>query len=328
MDDIPKPIPENPIRLFDQLRQFIRLQHKAYTTEKTYLHWIKRFIIFHKKRHPRTMGEREIEQFLDHLVSRRSVSKNTQKTALNAIVFLYKQFYGWKTLELKYRLSTDPQRIPVVFSHQEARNVIAALPSPYKLKALLMYGAGLRISECCRLRVKDIDFEMNSIFVRQGKGAKDRVTMLPQTAVMALKKQICQVELTHQQDLENGFGEVYMPFALARKYQTAAKEIAWQYLFPAHLLSTDPRTGITRRHHIFDRTVQKKVWHAVRTANIKKKCGCHTFRHSFATRLLEQGYDIRTIQELLGHSDVKTTEIYTHVVKQGGKGVRSPIDVC
>lgn len=328
MDDIPKPIPANPTRLFDQLRQFIRSQHKAYKTEKTYLHWIRRFIIFHNKRHPQTMGEREIEQFLDQLVSKRSVSKNTQKTALNAIVFLYKQFYGRDTLELKYRLSTDPQRIPVVFSHQEARNIIAALPAPYKLKALLMYGAGLRISECCRLRVKDIDFEMNTIIVRQGKGAKDRVTMLPQTAVIALQKQIRLVELIHQQDLENGFGEVYMPFALARKYRTAAREIGWQYLFPAHLLSKDPRTGIKRRHHIFDRTVQKKVGHAVRAANIRKKCGCHTFRHSFATRLLEQGYDIRTIQELLGHSDVKTTEIYTHVVKQGGKGVRSPVDIC
>jgi len=326
MDDIPTPIPAKPIKFLDQLRQFIRAQNKAYKTEKTYIHWVTRFIRFHHKRHPADMGADELEQFLDHLSLHEHVSKNTQKTALNALIFLYRQFLKIELRKLKYNYASAPTPIPVVFTHKEAQSVIAGLRAPYKLKAQLMYGSGLRISECLRLRVKDLDFGMNVIIVRSGKGEKDRVTLLPEKLIKELRQQIAFVELTHQRDLANGVGEVYLPNALSRKFPNAPYQIAWQYLFPAINLSTDPRSGKERRHHVMDSTLQKAVRMSIRNCKIHKKCGSHTFRHSFATRLLENGYDIRTIQELLGHSDVKTTEIYTHVVKHGGMGVRSPID--
>ncbi len=326
MNDIPVSIPANPTRFLDKLRQFIRIQNKAYKTEKTYIHWAKRYIRFHHKRHPREMGADEVEQFLDHLALHEHVSKNTQKTALNALVFLYVQFLEIKLRELKYRYASKPPSIPVVFSHTEAESVINRLDHPYYLMAQLMYGSGLRISDCIRLRIKDLDFGMNVIIVRNGKGDKDRVTVLPGTLIEPLKEQISYVKQLHEHDIQNNVGEVYLPNALSRKYPSAARQTGWQYLFPATHLSVDPRSGTKRRHHIMDSTVQRAVKNAINACNIHKKSGCHTFRHSFATRLLESGYDIRTIQELMGHSDVKTTEIYTHVVKQGSKGVRSPID--
>ena len=326
MDDIPKPIPENPTRFLDQVRHFMRAQNKAYKTERTYIYWIKRYIRFHNKQHPKDLRERHIEQFLAHLATQEDSAKNTQKTALNALIFLYRQFFNILKIDLQYQFAQKHTSIPVVFSDAEANAVITHLPAPYDINALLMYGSGLRISECCRLRVGDIDFEMNTIVVRVGKGGKDRITLLPQRLIERLKDQIIQVELLHKQDLQNGFGKVYLPHALAKKYPNAPIELGWQYLFPAQKISTDPRSKIRRRHHVMDATVQNAVKIAIRKTTIRKKCGSHTFRHSFATRLLESGDDIRTIQELLGHSDVKTTEIYTHVVKQGGKGVRSPID--
>ncbi len=324
--DLPPKIPSKPIKLFDQIRHLIRKQNKAYKTEQTYLYWIRRFILFHNKKHPKDMGELEIETFLAHLTVNQQASVSTQKTALNALVFLYKQFLGVELIDLNYRHSAIPKNIPVVFSHREAEHIISFIKEPNKLKAHLMYGAGLRVSECCRLRVKDIDFEMNTIVIRKSKGNKDRTTLLPNITINRLQQQIEFVKMLYEQDRMNGYGEVYLPNALARKYPNAASELAWQYVFPAQHLSIDPRTNIRRRHHVMERTVQRSVKDALRKSGINKKAGCHTFRHSFATRLLEGGYDIRTIQQLLGHTDVKTTEIYTHVTKQGGLGVRSPVD--
>ena len=268
------------------------------------------------------MGAFEVEVFLADLAIKRHSSPSTQKTALNALSCLYKQFLGVDLGQLNFQYAQVTRNIPVVFSHHEASSVIKSLSDPYKLKAQLMYGAGLRISECCRLRVQDIDFEMNMIVIRKSKGNKDRTTLLPKVTTDRLRQQIELVKNLHQTDLNNGYGEVYLPYALARKYPNAPKELAWQYIFPSSNLSTDPRSTVKRRHHIVDRTVQRNVKRAIFSAGINKKSGCH----SFATRLLENGYDIRTIQQLLGHSDVKTTEIYTHVTKQGGLGVKSPVD--
>jgi len=326
MEDVPIPIPAQPVKLMHQVRHLIRTQNKAYKTEQIYIHWIKRFIHFNRKRHPRDMGELEIESFLAHLAIVRNVSKNTQKVALNAIIFLYKDFLKKELGPLSFKFAKDPQNIPVVFSHREATAVINQLNGNFKLMANLMYGAGLRVSECSRLRVQDVDFEMNTLLVRKGKGNKDRVTLLPASAVDLLHEQICFVTIQHQKDLRDGVGEVYLPHALERKYPSAAKEIHWQYIFPAQNISKDPRSDKKRRHHVMPSSIQKNVKYAIKKASINKKSGCHTFRHSFATRLLEKGYDLRTIQELLGHTDVKTTEIYTHVVKRGGLGVVSPID--
>lgn len=328
MQDVRRPLPATPVRFLDQFRALIRSQNKAFKTEKTYVYWVKTFIHFHNKRHPKDMGAVEVEKFLEHLAVQENASRNTQKTALNALVFLYKQFFGLAEFNLSFQYATQPQAIPVVFSHAEAMSVIAELPAAYGLQAGLMYGAGLRISECCRLRVKDVDFSMNTLIVRRGKGGKDRATILPASLVEALKSQLSLVELIHQRDISDGVGGVYLPNRLDKKYPSAPHELGWQYLFPAKELSVDPRTQVRRRHHIMDSTVQRAVKRAIRAVGINKKSGSHTFRHSFATRLLEQGYDIRTIQELLGHADVATTEIYTHVVKQGGNGVRSPVDVA
>ena len=310
MDDIPPLIPQNPVKFIDRLRHFIRSQRKAYKTEKTYILWIKRFIRFHRNTHPKEMGADEIEAFLDALSTQHNVAKNTQKTALNALIFLYKQFLKVELRELKYRFSSKPPRIPVVFTHDEAQSVIAQLKSPASLQARLMYGSGLRISECLRLRIKDIDFGMNMLVVRAGKGDKDRVTILPESLISFLRLQIDYVEQVHKIDTHNEVAGVYLPDALAKKYPRAPFEFGWQYLFPAMHLSIDPRSDLKRRHHVMESTLQKSIQSAIRATKIHKKSGSHTFRHSFATRLLENGYDIRTIQELLGHSDVKTTEIY------------------
>lgn len=330
--DVPPPIPGKPTRLIDQLRAFIRSRNLAYSTEKTYIHWVLRFIRFHNRQHPKTLSAFHVDAFLSHLAVQRNCSAGTQKTALNALVFLYREFLQQPIENLSFQQSRKPTRVPVVFSHDEAKRVIDNLDGVNQTVAKLIYGCGLRINEVLRLRVKDIDFDMLQIVVRSGKGNKDRVTLLPETLIEPLLLQI-QVSLTrHQQDLAEGYGEVYMPFALARKYPSQAKSSAWQYVFSAAQLSNDPRSQdseglpMRRRHHILDRGVQRAIGQAVRRAGIYKHANSHTLRHSFATRLLENGYDIRTIQKLLGHADVKTTEIYTHVVKRGGFGVRSPID--
>ncbi len=326
MDDIPKPIPAKPVRFLDQLRAFIRTKHLAYRTEKTYVSWVARFIRFHKMRHPDEMGEAEIEAFLNYLALDRHVSPATQRVALNALVFCFKKFMKREILQLDITYAKSKVSIPAVYSHSEAMSVIELLNDPYQLICRILYGSGLRINEALRLRVLDIDFSMSSLMVRNGKGNKDRVTLLPDSCVDDLKAQITAVEQLHEFDLKSGHGDVYLPYALARKYPSASRKLAWQYVFPASKVSVDPRSDIKRRHHVMDRTLQKNVRRAITQAQINKKSGCHTFRHSFATRLLEAGYDLRTIQELLGHSDIRTTEIYTHVVKKGGRGVISPID--
>lgn len=326
MDDIPIKLPTYPSRFIDRLRAFIRSQGLAYKTEKTYIFWVLRFIRFHNKRHPEEMNESEIRAFLDHLVVNRNVAKNTQKTALNALAFLYKRFLQRELGDLRIKFASKNRRIPVVFSHHEASTVISALPDKYQIMAKIMYGAGLRINECLRLRVMDIDFEMSMIIVRNGKGGKDRRTLLPQSLVEPLSRQITYVKNLHDFDMANGHGAVYLPHALEKKYSSAPFQLGWKYLFPADNVASDPRNGTQRRHHVIDSTLQRQVKHAIRKSGIQKHSGSHTFRHSFATRLLENGYDIRTIQELLGHSDVKITEIYTHVINRGGSGVISPVD--
>lgn len=326
MDDIPVPIPASSSRLIDQLRLNIRQRGMAYKTEQTYLYWIRCYILFHKKRHPKDMGAAEVEEFLHYIAIERHVTANTQKTALNALVFLYRTFLNQPFDGVEITRAKTPRKIPVVFSHNQALNVISELQGSYRIISQIMYGSGLRISETLRLRVKDIDFEQRVIVVMFGKGNRHRRTVLPQLLVEPLREQIQKVEALHKQDLRDGYGSVYMPNALARKYPAASTELAWQYIFPSLFLAKDPRSGIIRRHHIQDRTVQRQIKSAIRKSRIAKQASAHTFRHSFATRLLEKGYDIRTIQELLGHADVATTEIYTHVLNKGGRGVISPID--
>ncbi|WP_029655354.1 integron integrase [Marinobacter daepoensis] len=324
--DIRSPISPQSTRFLDQLKNFIRLRGLAYKTEKTYVFWIKRFIRFHGRKHPKSMGTPEVEAFLSHLVLQANVSVGTQRVALNSLIFLYREFLGTPLENLEYEAARKPKRLPVVFSPDEAKRVLENMNGEYQLVAMLLYGAGLRISEALRLRVKDIDFAMQQLIVREGKGGKDRITLLPDRLIERLQSQIQTTLLQHQVDLAKGLGSVYMPAALDKKYPSASQEPDWQYIFPAPDLSIDPRSGIRRRHHLMDRTVQKHIKVAVRAAGIQKPAGSHTFRHSFATRLLEAGYDLRTIQKLLGHSDVRTTEIYTHVVRKGGFGVRSPVD--
>jgi integron integrase len=326
MEDTPPILPLNPTKLLDQLRQLIRSQHKSWATEKTYIYWIKRYILFHDKKHPKDLGPKYIENFLTYLGAHQHTSPSTQSTALNAIVFLYKQFLKCDVGDLHFQRASKKQKIPVVFDHAEAEKVIAALTGEQHLMASIMYGSGLRVTECLRLRIKDIDFAMKQLIVREGKGRKDRVTVLPTSLINLLSEQIQLVQALHQRDVSDGFGEVYMPYALARKYPSSAYSITWQFLFPSSTRAIDPRDGRTKRHHRHQRYIQKAVKSAIQITQIHKHANCHTFRHSFATRLLEKGYDIRTIQQLLGHSDVATTEIYTHVIKRGGLGVVSPVD--
>jgi integron integrase len=314
-------------RLLDQVRNKIRLKHYSIRTEQAYIDWIKRFILFHDKRHPNEMGAAEVEQFLSHLAVDRNVASSTQNQALSAILFLYREVLE---IELPWlenvQRAKKPQRLPVVLTRDQVRTVLARLDGRNRLMANLLYGAGLRLMECLRLRVKDVDFDYHQIIVRDGKGQKDRVTMLPDRVVEPLQDHLNQVQIIHRQDLEEGFGEVYLPFALERKYPNAAREWGWQYVFPARQRSLDPRSDKTRRHHLDAKVLQRAVKNAVCSASINKPASCHTFRHSFATHLLENGYDIRTVQELLGHKDIRTTIIYTHVLNRGGHGVRSPLD--
>ncbi len=327
MDDIRTPIPRESTRFTHMLRQDMRDKGYSYQTEKTYLHWVKRFIHFHGDRHPKNMGADHINQFLSHLGSQRDCSPGTQRIALNALIYLYRKFLAVELEPLDFEKARQRRRLPVVLSHDEVQRILDALAQgDYHLMVSLLYGSGLRQNELLNLRIKDIDFELNTITVRSGKGDKDRTTLLPESLHGSLHGQIARVEKLHQRDIEDGFGEVYLPHALARKCPGAALETGWQFLFPSTTIGACPRTGVLRRHHLHHTSLRKHVSRARRKAGIAKHVTCHTFRHSFATRLLQKGYDLRTIQKLLGHSDVKTTEIYTHVLGRGAMGVISPVD--
>ena len=317
-----------PPKLLEQARAVIRARHYSLRTEETYLGWMKRFILFHGKRHPRDMGTQEVQQFLSHLAVEGHVAASTQSQALSAIVFLYQQVLNQDIGGFdKVVRAKQPHRVPVVLTQGEVTAVLRHLSGTSWMMATLLYGAGLRLMECLRLRVKDVDFPSNQIVVRDGKGHQDRVTMLPQQVKAPLQRHLHDVQQLHGQDLQAGGGHVYLPYALERKYPNASHAWVWQYVFPAAQLSRDPRTGIIRRHHVHKLVLQRAVQAAVRRAEIPKAASCHTLRHSFATHLLEAGYDIRTVQELLGHRDVRTTMIYTHVLNRGGRGVKSPADL-
>ena len=314
-------------RLIDEIRNVARMRHLSLRTEQAYVQWIRRFILFHGKRHPRDMGEDDIRQFISHLAVERGITASTQTVALSALLFLYRDVLK---RELPYisqiERARKPKRVPVVFTRAEVQRILRCLEGANWLAAALLYGSGLRLMECMRLRVKDVDFAYRQLIIRDGKGEKDRITMLPARLAQPLNRQLQIAKVLHERDLAAGFGEVFLPYALAVKYPNAPKQWRWQYVFPAPHRSIDPRTGKEQRHHLSESTIQKAVREAVRRANIFKHASCHTFRHSFATHLLEQGYDIRTVQELLGHKDVKTTMIYTHVLNRGGRGVQSPMD--
>ena len=324
--EAPPPTANSP-RLLDLVRDAIRRKHYSIRTEQAYVHWIKRFIYFSGKRHPKDLGATEVTAFLNHLSGELDVAAATQNQALSALLFLYKEALG---LPLPWLEGLDrakrPARLPTVLTRAEARRLLANLHGARWLMASLLYGAGLRLRECLKLRVKDIDFGYLQILVRDGKGGKDRVTMLPQTAVEPLKHHLEHVKALHERDIASGHGDVELPDALARKYPRAPYEWAWKFVFPSHKLSTDPRTGVIRRHHVYEDYLVRGVKEAARASGLAKHVRCHTLRHSFATHLLEGGDDIRTVQELLGHSDVSTTMIYTHVLNKGGRGVESPLD--
>ena len=324
----PTNIPSNTgKKLLEQVSDAIRLKHYSYRTEQTYKDWIKRYILFHNKRHPKDMSVTEIRTFLSHLAAEKHVAASTQNQALSAILFLYRY-----VLNTEIEFPTDIIRaeksktLPTVLTTGEALAVINKIHGTPQLMAKILYGSGLRLMECLRLRVKDIDFGNHQIIVRDGKGEDDRVTILPDSLLSDLDLHLKTVSLIHQKDLKQGFGEVHLPYALARKYPNAASEWAWQYIFPALSRSEDPVTKKIMRHHADPSVLQKSIRHAAKLARIEKQVTPHTFRHSFATHLLQNGYDIRTVQELLGHKDVKTTMIYTHVLQRGGLAVKSPLD--
>ena len=313
--------------LLNQVREHLRLKHYSIRTEDAYVQDIKHFILFHNKRHPKEMGADEIRQYLSYLATQGRVAASTQNVSLAALLFLYREVLG-KELEFidGIERAKQPIRVPAVLTQEEVNRVLSNLTGIHHLMASLLYGAGLRLMECVRLRVKDIDFGYQQIIVRDGKGEKDRRTILPSTLVEPLRKQLKRAKFLHEDDLLHGHSNVYLPYALERKYPNASKEWVWQWVFPANKLSVDPRSGQTRRHHASEDALQRALKRAIKGAGITKRASCHTLRHSFATHLLEAGYDIRTIQELLGHKDVSTTMIYTHVLNRGGKGVRSPLD--
>lgn len=314
-------------KLLTQVRDLIRLKHYSLRTEKVYISWIYRFIKFYGEKHPRAMGSSEIRDYLNHLAVNRNVAASSQNQALNALNFLYKEVLNIDFATLDNLIwARKPKKIPVVLSVPEVKKLLSHMQGLPQLMAALLYGTGMRLIECLRLRVKDIDFSMHQIYIHNGKGNKDRVAILPDKLIQSLKLQIRYVSALHQKDLQQGAGNVYLPFALAQKKPRAAKELAWQYLFPSARLSVDPRSTERRRHHQHESVLRNHIYLARKKAAILKPVSCHTLRHSFATHLLENGYDIRTVQELLGHKDVRTTMIYTHVLNRGGLAVRSPLD--
>ncbi len=315
------------MKLLDRVRAALRTRHYSVRTEDSYVAWVKRFVLFHGKRHPDEMGEPEINAFLSSLATRGRVAASTQNQALSALLFLYRHVLEKPFPEMTALVrARRPARLPVVLTREEARRVLARLGGEPRLVATLLYGSGLRLMEALRLRVKDLDLSRNEILVRDGKGQKDRLTMLPAALKADLAAHLRTVRNRHEAELARGGGDVHLPDAIRIKYPRAAKSWAWQYVFPAGRESTDPRSGEVRRHHLPETAVQRAVKKAVADAGVAKLASCHTLRHSFATHLLESGYDIRTIQELLGHRDVATTMIYTHVLNTGGRGVRSPLD--
>jgi integron integrase len=317
-----------PRKLLEQYRDALSIRHYSARTQETYLFWVKGYILHHNKRHPSEMGTHEINQYLAHLAANRQVSASTQNQALSAILFLYRHVLHIELDEssLSEFRAQRSKNVPTVLSKDEVKKVMDHLSGVYKIIAQILYGAGLRVMEAMRLRVQDIDFENHQIIVRDGKGGDDRVTILPKAIVKPLMLHLQKVKLAHESDVQNGFGMVYLPYALDRKYPNANKEWVWQYVFPASNLSKDPKTGEVRRHHLHETAVQREVRQAAKLAKIDKHVTPHTFRHSFATHLLQNGCDIRTVQELLGHKDVKTTMIYTHVQSPGGPSVKSPLD--
>jgi len=328
MDDSAPTNPSTrPLKLLDRVREKIRLKHYSRRTEEAYVAWITKYILFHRKRHPKEMAVPEIEAFLTHLAVKKQVAASTQNQALSALLFLYREVLQYEFSQpISAIRAKQPQRIPTVLTKPEVVQILAHITPPHKLLAQLLYGGGLRVLECVRLRVKDVDFAHQCLTVRDGKGMNDRVTVLPQAVAAPLQQHLAQRKTIHESDLRQGRGTVYLPFALANKYPNANREWIWQYIFPSHKHSRDPRSGVFQRHHIDESGIRKAIRRAAQTANIPKRVSCHTFRHSFATHLLEDGYDIRTVQDLLGHKDVETTMIYTHVLKRGGLAVRSPLD--
>lgn len=314
-------------RLLDDVRNCLRLKHYSLRTERAYVDWIKRYIWFHGKQHPKVLGPKHVEAFLTDLAVSRNVAAATQNQALSALLFLYREVLG---VDLPWlddvTRAKKPQRLPVVLTQTEVQRVLAQLDGTHGLIARLLYGSGMRLMEGARLRVKDLDFERHEIIVRDGKGGKDRVTMLPASLVSSFRDHLSQVRVLYEQDRAQGRPAIHVPDALSVKYPNAGKEWGWFWVFPARSLATDPRSGIVRRHHVHEQAFQRAVKKAVAAAGIAKPASTHTLRHSFATHLLQSGYDIRTVQELLGHSDVSTTMIYTHVLNRGGRGVTSPLD--
>lgn len=320
--------PNRDLKLLEQVRETLRYYHYAFSTEKTYCQWIVRYIyFFNKERHPKDMGEKEIERFLSHLASKEKVSASTQKQALNALVFLYRDVLLMplddKIAPIRAKRKVRP---PTVLTCEEVENLFFQMMGTHQLMARLIYGSGMRLMECIRLRIQDLDFGQNNLFIRGGKGGKDRTSYLPEVVQNELLQHLERVKNLHKDDLEQGFGEVYLPGALARKYRGAAKETGWQYVFPSQKRSVDPRAGRERRHHVLESGLQKAVKTAAKKTKIDKRVTVHTLRHSFATHMLESGTNIRILQELMGHANVKTTEIYTHVMKKDIHMLLNPLD--
>ena len=323
------PSPGQPGRLLDRLREALRVRHRSRRTEAAYVDWARRFILFHGKRHPSELGPEAVTAFLNHLAVEGAVTASTQNQALSALVFLYRHVLGREEERFAGLIrARGPRRLPVVLSQAEVRAVLAELRGVERLVASVLYGSGLRLLEALTLRVKDVDLARREIRVRRGKGDKDRVTPLPEACARPLLQQLREVRALHERDLAEGFGAVALPDALARKYPGASREWAWQWIFPASRRYLDPRSATERRHHLHETVVQRAMKAAVAAAHVGKPASCHTLRHSFATHLLEAGYDVRTVQELLGHQSLQTTMIYTHVLNRGGRAVQSPLDAA